>query len=366
MTVLTHASHEWRTRPADERFTSLIDLRDFVQDRHERTRSAVVDTRRLTVRPVAGDVIDGVEILGPNGNPALPSHWAFNQSSQQANFRAGELRKLPAPIVSDILNWQFKHSQEDGADVRVHLVRRPDGVVDMQAMTSPTYGLIPDFQLADALVSMFGDGINGQWRVPGEFGKEIVVDKNNTTLYAGDRNMFVFLADEKNKVEIPNRRNGEPGMLSRGFFAWNSEVGSETIGAAFFLFDHACRNRMVWGVENLTEIRIRHTSGAPKRWLEEIQPVLIEYSEGSAQAVVKAIEDARNKRVDDAKAFLSARFSKQMTADMLRVHLEDEGHPVENLWDAANAVTGFARSIPYQDDRLVLERKAGEIMKLAA
>ena len=36
--------------------------------------------------------------------------------------------------------------------------------------------------------------------------------------------MFVFLADEENRIELPNRRAGRFGAFARGFFVWNSEV----------------------------------------------------------------------------------------------------------------------------------------------
>ncbi len=39
------------------------------------------------------------------------------------------------------------------------------------------------------------------------------VTKENTTLYASDRDFFVFLANEKNKIEVPNRRNGRAGSM---------------------------------------------------------------------------------------------------------------------------------------------------------
>ena len=68
-------------------------------------------------------------------------------------------------------------------------------------------------------------GSTGEWRVPGEFGKRVAVDKQNTTLYASDRDMFVFLADEDRRIEVAGR------SLARGFFVWNSEVGDKTLGA---------------------------------------------------------------------------------------------------------------------------------------
>ena len=74
--------------------------------------------------------------------------------------------------------------------------------------------------------------------------------QDNTTLFASDRDMFVFLADEDNRIENPNRRAGRFGSFARGFFVWNSEVGKTTLGAGFFLFDYVCCNRIVWGETN--------------------------------------------------------------------------------------------------------------------
>jgi hypothetical protein len=67
------------------------------------------------------------------------------------------------------------------------------------------------------LMRHVGDGVSGDWRVPGEFGKDVVVNKSNATLYASERDLFVFLSEERNKVELPNRHNGQPGLVSRGF-----------------------------------------------------------------------------------------------------------------------------------------------------
>src|SRR5207302_1489157 len=89
--------------------------------------------------------------------------------------------------------------------------------------------------------------------------------KENTTLFASDRDMFVFLADEDRRIDIPGRRNGSGGSMARGFFVWNSEVGDKTLGLGFFLFDYVCKNRIVWGADQYTEIRIRHTKGAADR-----------------------------------------------------------------------------------------------------
>jgi hypothetical protein len=67
--------------------------------------------------------------------------------------------------------------------------------------------------------------------------------------------LFVFLADEENRIELPNRRAGRLGSFARGFFVWNSEVGKTTLGAGFFLFDYVCCNRIIWGADQYTELQ---------------------------------------------------------------------------------------------------------------
>lgn len=47
-------------------------------------------------------------------------------------------------------------------------------------------------------------------------------------------------------------------------------------------------------------------------------------------------------------------------------HMADEDRPIETLWDAATAVTAYARSIPFMNERVDLEREGGKILDLAA
>jgi len=213
-------------------------------------------------------------------------------------------------VIADCLNYnlRFTRDVESVGLLASYGDDRSPGA--LRAATGPNYGRIWNADTVDMLVDRFGDGVTGEWRVPGEFGKRVTVDRDNTTLYASDRDMFVFLADEENRIELPNRRAGRFGSFARGFFVWNSEVGKTTLGAGFFLFDYVCCNRIIWGADQYTEVRIRHTKGAPDRWLEEVMPVLREYSQASAKPVIQAIEDARKKRIEtDLDQFLANRRS---------------------------------------------------------
>lgn len=178
--------------------------------------------------------------------------------------------------------------------------------------------------------------------------------------------MFVFLADEEHRIEVPNRRGNEPGQMARGFFLWNSEVGSSTFGLGTFLFDYVCKNRIVWGAHGYQEIKIRHTASAPDRFLDEVQPALISYANSSVGGIVKAIEEAKASRLDKVDEWLATRFGKRMVQPLQAVHMLEEQRPIETVWDATTAVTAYARSVKWQDQRVNLERQAGELLHLAA
>jgi len=403
MSQLMQASRQWASRPADERFLSLTDMHDHFLTVRKQSAGKVVSSRAIECRPASDDARGGIEVYGPNGAGYAPTNFAFGQMAARVGAPASYLRTLPAPIACDALNYGFKFSRE-AEDVGVLVQRSPvaqtaspivanaplaatDDIAAMlrqpiaqaketpatplavntlRAMTGPRYGRIWNHEITGKLVDRFGDGVTGDWRVPGEFGKAVTVDKGNTTLYASDRDMFVFLADETNRVTIPNRRNGRSGSLARGFFVWNSEVGDNTVGVAMFLFDYACKNRIVWGAQGFREIKLRHTVSAPDRWLEEVAPVLHAYHDMSADPIEDALKAAQAKRIDDLDAFLASRnMAANMASKMSAAHMLEEGRPIETVWDAATALTAHAKSVAFQNERVDLERMAGKFIDAA-
>ena len=366
MTTLMHASRQWATRPADERYTSLYEMGARYRTLRDRSKATVKSSRQLTVQPSVEDPKRGLQLTNGNGIAANMTHWSFGQMATLAGAPAGYLRKLPAPIAADALNYGLKFDR-DVEDVGLLLTREPGQDIELRAATGPRYGRIWNADIVDALINRFGDGLTGDFRVPGEFGHRVPVTKANTTLFGGDRDMFVFLADEDHRIEVPSRRNGQPGSLARGFFVWNSEVGSQSIGAAFFLFDYVCCNRIVWGAEGFREIRLRHTASAPDRWLEEVTPVLTEYANAAAGPVEETIKAAQAKRFDDdLDAFLKSRFSGPQATAIKAAHEREEGRPIETLWDVTVGVTAHAKTIEWQDERVAMERLGGKVLDLVA
>jgi hypothetical protein len=360
------ASNQWMSRPSDERYTSLPDMLTHFSAVQQRSLSTVVRTREVQITP---NGLDDVRVIGKGLPDSEPTHHSFTQLARIADAPADFLRKLPAPLIADNVNYGLQFGSDNGR--RVSRVDDEVGVLidegtgTFRAATGPKYGRVWNADVVHALIERFGDGVNGDWRVPGEFGQRVAITNGNTTLYASDRDMFVFLADEQNRIDLPGRR-GDKGM-ARGFFLWNSEVGDKSLGIGTFLFDYVCCNRIVWGAEQYAEIRVRHTSGAPERFLSEVKPALLAYSQASAEPITTAIAAAREKKLgDDLDDFLASRFGKRQIANLKLVHESEEGRPIETVWDVVTAATAYARGIEHQDSRILVEREAGKLLKLAA
>jgi hypothetical protein len=363
MSTIMTASNQWASRPDDQRFVDLPSMLDHFQAIRANSRAVVVPSRRLEALPL--DDNKGLVLRGPNGHDYAPTHWSFGQLAQLAEAPAGYLRTLPSPMAADCINFGLQ-CKRDIEDVGV-LLYKNGGDPIARAVTGPKYGRVWNSDVVGALVNRFGDGVSGHFRVPGEFGKAVDVTKANTTLYASDRDMFVFLADENNRIEIPNRRDGEAGTMARGFFVWNSEEGDKTLGIATFLFDYVCCNRIVWGAAEYKEIRVRHTISAPDKFIAEVAPALENYAQSSTRGIEQAIANARATKIEtDVSEFLAKRFGKRVVQSIITAHELDEGRPIETIWDATTAVTAYARSITHTDRRVDLERQAGDLMAMAS
>src|SRR3546814_10460423 len=115
-----------------------------------------------------------------------------------------------------------------------------DGRTELRAVTGPDYGRIWDHELVAAVMNIAGDGTGDtRWKVPGlldwstmPHNPFVDVTKDTTTLYATDRDVFLFLVDDAHPIEAACLPNGNHDLYFRGFYAWNSEGGLKQIGIA--------------------------------------------------------------------------------------------------------------------------------------
>ena len=358
---LTRAFDQWASRPNDQRFLTIDELRDAVEARKTESWTTPVEVRDLAMQAET----DGYKPLGlqvavdtmAQGTKILnPTHWAFGQLAHYAGAPPSYLRKLTPELAAINVQWGLENiPQRDNALV----LGQSNGTHMLRSMTSQSYGRIWDIDVVDTVREVNHDD---KWKVPAS-SYTTENPRRATTLYASDRDVFIFLVDPDNPLDV----NGE--TLFRGFFAWNSEVGSAVFGLSTFLYRYICDNRIVWGAQNVQELRIRHNAGAPDRFKSEGAEYLQRYSEASTAETVQAITAAQNRELTktekddgDWASWLRRRgFGKNEANDAVKAAESEEGG-ARSLWDIVNGVTATARRIPHTDQRVKLESAAGRLL----
>ena len=367
-------SSEWFKRPADERFLSLSDLHACVKARAARSQARTIETAEIRVEARRKDGERLSLLLPGDDEPVAPTHWSFGQLCSLTGAPSGYLRALPAPLAGINLQYGLSHHRSE----MVKTYTSATGRTELRAVTGPDYGRIHDHELAEAVMRIAGDGVGDtRWKVPGvldwstmRHNPHVDVTRDTTTLYASDRDMFVFLCDDANPIEAGRLPDGSPDLYFRGFYCWNSEVGSRSLGIASFYLRAVCQNRNLWGVEDFEEITIRHSKYAASRFAGEAAPALESFAESSPGPFIAGVRAARASIVarthEDRTDFLRKRgFSKGDTAKVIETVLTEEGHPPASVFDFVQGITAVARSEPRQDTRLDLELRAKRLMDQA-
>jgi hypothetical protein len=368
-------SSEWFSRPADERYLSLSELFAAVHGRTERSRTRTVESAEIRVEASSDDSERLALTLPGSDTPVAPTHWSFGQLASLVGAPATYLRQLPAPLAG--INLQYGLTSHRAEQVKTLEIE--DGRVELRAVTGPDYGRIYDHELVSAVQRIAGNGTGDtRWKVPGVldwstgiYNPNVAVTQDTTTLYASDRDVFLFLVDDLNPIEAGRLRDGSPDLFFRGFYCWNSEVGAKTLGIASFYLRAVCQNRNLWGVEDFEEITIRHSKYAASRFAHEAAPALARFANSSPLPFINGVKAARERIVarndDDRMEFLRKRaFSKAEAAKIIDTVLSEEGHKPESVFDFVQGITAIARSKTHQDARLDLETRAKKLFERAA
>jgi hypothetical protein len=364
-------SSEWWNRPDDERFLNLDDLYESVKRRADVSDIRTVRSNEVRVTAERDDTESLRLILPGKDAPLAPTHWSFGQLCTMVGAPSSYLRGLPAQIAG--INLQHGLVEHRGEMIKT--LETGDGRMEMRAVTGPDYGRIWDHELVGAVRRIAGNGTGDtRWKVPGvldwntmRHNPYVDITKDTTTLYASDRDVFLFLVDDTHPIEAGRLPNGEPDLYFRGFYCWNSEVGSKTLGIASFYLRAVCQNRNLWGVEGFEEIRIRHSKLAASRFIQQAAPALRRFADSSAAGFIQGIKSARDtvvaKTDDERTEFLTKRkFTKPETAKIIETVMNEEGRPPESIFDFVQGITALARQKKHQDSRLELEGKAKALM----
>ena len=358
------AHNQWASRPDDERFQSLGELRTAVHNRRQISREATHFIGDLEA------VNDNGELLIGNGRKMKPSNWAWNQMCGLVKAPAAFLGTLSVDTAAACINESIANRQV--ADrMKIMRLEHEDGSI-LQAITSTTYGRIWDADVVDAVSTMV-ERTGNRWYNPkayagGKWGAEPIP----SGLYASDRDVFVFMIDGGSVFDV-----GPRAQISRGFMVSNSEVGKAAFNLISFGFNHCCGNHIIWGAQDVKELRIIHSSGGPNRYVNDAMPFLLDYTKRDPElGAIKRAQSLRllampwmphHEKLDDdwAKDFAKARgFTRGEVREAFE-HARTEDGKCDTLWDLVQGFTATAREIPHIDVRVALEKRAGALLELA-
>jgi hypothetical protein len=201
----------------------------------------------------------------------------------------------------------------------------------------------------------------------GSYDPSTPVTAATTTLFASDRDVFMFLCDDEHPIEVGKLANGDPDLMFRGFFVSNSETGAAKFRLSWMYLRGVCCNRILWGVEGQQSIEIRHNSGAPEKFADEILPNLQEFTGADPINLVAGVKTAKAMLVarsqEDRVEFLVDKgFGRRVAEAIIVTGEKQEGSRPSTVWDFAQAITAHAQAIGHQNERLAMEEVAGKLL----
>ena len=348
---LYDAHKQWASRPPDERFGDLNELLTFTGNRK---CGSIEDLRTLRDTRVYASLGGALNLNGRLPH-AMLTNWSFGQLCRNISAPAGYLRTLSAEVASQCLEYGLRNSGEECKILtrRESIAKGSEGANLAAAFTSPNYGRIWDFDILSE-ISRAIEGLN--WHPPSSY------DDTKCGLYASDRDMFVFMVNDEEPIEVENTR------LSRGFFCWNSETGSATFGLTAFLYNHVCGNHIVWGTEQVEELKIIHRSRSLNRFYQEAIPMLNRFVENQVnkELVENMVIKAMHQQLGSSVEEILVRFK---TLPFCRAEIESawnsslaEGDDPTTAWGMVQGLTSNARGLKFADKRVDLERRAGALL----
>lgn len=379
---LFKAHKQWAERPDDERFWNLTELHQATKAYAGQAIEKPFFYKDLTI---TANGKEDVLVTGRSGIPVPLTNWGYTQLCARAGAPASYLRKLPAQVAADALNYGLQKradaSDEDGGKMLVHA----NGSYVARAFLSNDYSRIWNHQVANALLLL-----PSNWTVPPA--RPAPTSKGTKTrpateadvlahsqshalgikvgdpiapagLYASDHDMFAFLVDESKTVD----------NLCRGVMVGNSEVGASSLWFLFFYYDAICGNHIVWGARDVSEMRVRHVGDLAMFRAQKVMEVeLNKWANESASDDAAKIASSRRILLGDTKDDVLSAVYKLRINELSKVRIEAAydlaaitpryGDP-RSVWGMVNGLTELSQQTPYTDERTRIDRAAGKLLE---
>lgn len=342
MANLTRAYQQLYTRKEDERFESLLELREYCRDKCERTDAKWVLPQNVFPAEHSGEI--KLKVFGDSAYGL--NDWSFSQLSSIANVRKETLNRLSIGTAIKVLSETLPGSGQKPYQMLIRDDR-------LRAIHGVSYTRLFDWEVLDSVMKEASDfapppkGFNGA-----------------SGLYAGEQDMFAFLIDDKSWVDI------EGQQFAPGFFVWNSEVGRRTVGLETFWFQRVCSNHIVWDAREVVTYTRKHTSNVFQA-LDDMRLMirqLVQIRDARKDAFVKSVRTAMTTRIGtDAEEASKALAGTGIRMGFVKQAIESivaEGSSF-TVFSAVDALTRITGNMAYAGDRVEQDQKIGKLLSMA-
>jgi hypothetical protein len=339
MVNLMRANSEPLKRSPDECFKSLADLRDHCVTQMENSTEVWSKPQAVTAVVQQNEVALNFE----DGEARRLNEWSFGQLCTLCGVSPKTINRL-SPKTATIA---FEETLPR-ADRPIQFL---NGTDDVRSIHGISYTRLWNSELLDVVAKFDGEF---QPPKPAQY-------HYGTGLYAGEQDMFAFLVDDNGWVDIGQDR------FAPGFFVWNSEVGSRSVGIQTFWYQHICGNHIVWDCTDVNEFSRKHTSS-------------VRDAIGEVERMITSLVSVKTQRQEQFAAKIRESKRKQLGRDVEEVTklLRKQGIPMGMIKDAAkvvrnnhstfawvDALTRSSGLIEFAGARASIDQKIGGLLSLA-
>lgn len=393
-TTLLNASNQWATRPADERFWTVEEMAAQCKAWKDASREDRVDLGKVSIVNNSGRMlITGGGMKGPGEF----SHYSFGQLCRVAGAPSDYLRGLDGDLAAQCLNSGLRKRDRDvlGSAGNVLVRSESQGHQRVGAFLSGGYSRIWNADVIGRLGQLQHEG----WRVPparpasvddprarpatesdllasGKGGSGIQLSVGDLIapagLYASDKDCFAFMVKET-CIEVGG------GVMNRGFFVSNSEVGDRAFTLTSFLYDSVCSNHIVWGASEVSEVRIVHRGRANNRWIGDLHRALVVYAGKSADVERRMILSAMSAEIANSKEDVVDKLFKDKRINVTKRNLElaydwsvrearlrGNVFKPNTVWGMVCGLTRVSQECGWADERVAIDCAAGKLLAMAS
>jgi hypothetical protein len=339
---LTRASHELFRRTPDECFPSLDVLIHHCQWQKDQSREIWQPPKEIGTKSVG---LDRLMLSTGEGQTYQMNDWSFSQLCRLAGVSKETVNRLSPDTAAHVFSETLPRGNKP-----LQLFAQGE---QLRSIHAASYQRLHNSEVLSVVQEFATDfqpppkGFNGA-----------------TGLYGGEQDMFCFLIDPTGWTEI----NGE--AFSPGFFLWNSEVGSRSVGIESFWFQSCCQNHIVWDAVEIVEFTRKHTAnvhdalGEIRRIIEALVLKRDARRDMFARVIEKAMKTELGTEAEEVQKILSQNGITRTLAKEAISIAQTQGRMT--IFAVVDALTRIAGKIVNAGDRVEVDHKAGRLLALAA